>query len=85
MENDPYPQGTYAAAAPPTMPGPLPAAAPATRWQVVLGVIGILFGIGGAIGGVWGIVGMEVMSKFVPNMPREALAQIAAGRLPRRC
>jgi hypothetical protein len=64
----PYP------AAPPTQPGALPVAEPATKWPTVLGIIGIIVGVLGAMSAAWGIVSFSLFPEMMRAMPPEAVA-----------
>ena len=76
MANEPYPQGPYAPAVPPTTPGALPQMVPLSKWPKVLGIIAIIWGAIGALGAAWGLIGMNVMSGFMRNAPPQVLAQM---------
>ena len=59
-------------AAPPMQPGPTSARA---TWPTVLGTIAIIFGAGGLLSGVWGIVApraMEALVSFAPGSAPES-------------
>jgi len=75
MANEPYQQGAYPPAVPPTTPGALPPKVLLLKWPKVLGVIAIVLGVLGVLSAAWGMTGGDVMSGFMRNAPPEVLAQ----------
>jgi hypothetical protein len=56
-------------AAPPTQAGPLPTPSPVPVWPTVIGVIAIVFGAGGALAGLGGVVMSLVTRPMLQRMP----------------
>ena len=63
------PLATPPPATPPRQPGEIGGARQQARWPKIIGIISIVFGVGGCLGGVWGFLTpmfMEAMATRVP-------------------
>ncbi len=82
MSEQPFdPSSVSPPSVPPTQAGPLPTATPQSTWPTAIGVIAIVFGAGGILAAVFGILWMVViLPKLLESGPQEQAAMLEVSR-----